>query len=837
MKKQITSILAVFMLMQNSAFALWDYENVFKYDNMEDIYRFDLSDEFKAATKEENDTVSNVVKFLNALGITNFSSEKELLTREEYNNAILRFAGNNAESVADLSNVTMREAADGIAEVLGFKLLGDSEAYLSQNKVFDGITYNAEGYITKGDFAKMLANALESKYVKVVFSNGTKELILSDESYLEGKMNIYKTEGFVDSVPYMSVYSQAKANEGHVFIDRIDYFSGETEVYDLFGKRVKAYYHKNDYGEMTLKYAEQKGYSITVSVYDIDEITDEYIFLTDNGKEIKIRRDKIENFVVNGTPKQKAQIDEILDYSGDVTFSATDKDGVVNTVILEKNNYFVAQSVSGREEKIYFKYGAKLAGNGYIDLSEAEKIICLKDGKFCDYTDIKTGNSLKIFADENRKTVKIEAFSKSVSGRVTKVEDNLVVVDGNITYKISPEYLAAEEAEKIGFSSEGKFIIADGDVIAGFEPSSVMRFGFMRKIYMDEETENYYIRLYTDSGEFETFTLKDKVNLDGKKEDAGNAYQTLMTQKNTMMSFTVTTDQKLDKIDTLLSGTPWQSKDDEMKLAFEGEIQESSNYQWFLGHIGYGLDENTVVFCIPNDVESEKDYALRSPTEFNVHDGSYVPVKLYVAESDFGVCRIMEVSDYSAKDLLIASNGFYIEQFNQILDEDDEIVYEAVGTEISYPPNVVTNKHYYFEQDIIDRIERGAEGKKLGAGCFIRFNADGNNYVKDASIVFENNNPQGIAKKEGASGLEVSGTIEAFDPNKGGQNGRIRIKGKNAENNDDKNYICDVRKMIIVDTSKKKSEAYEASVSELQKGDKVYVSMSQGISIHVVVIR
>ena len=148
--KIISSVLVLSLALPLTAFGRADYANEYHYDNMADVYKFDLGT-FRdtGAVAVENSSYTYYTNLLNKLGFISYTDAGRYLLYGDFVKSLNKLAYNqdiNTESElsADAqANVTMKDAVMQMCNILGFlNLYDESEALITATRygLLKGIT-------------------------------------------------------------------------------------------------------------------------------------------------------------------------------------------------------------------------------------------------------------------------------------------------------------------------------------------------------------------------------------------------------------------------------------------------------------------------------------------------------------------------------------------------------------------------------------------------------------------------------------------------------------------------------------------------------------------------
>lgn len=843
MKNKITVFILILSLMTPSvALALSDYTNEYHYDNMEDVYEFDLGTyKDKDSVSETNSSYGYYTDILNKMGFIPYKSTGKYLTYGEYLqtlNKLVRKQDINPEvdfSEEAEKNVTMYDAVVQMCDALGLLTISDKENIINtayNYGLLDGITYVAENNITTGEFSKLLWNTLNAEYISVNMGGVENIYKHVDGCILEDEFGIHEVTGILDGMYNQSVYVNDTPLRGEVFINGLPYKSGESGAEEYFGMRVRAYVQENE-DEYVILYAEtdSKQKYVQIDINDIEGIKSNCILYTDeDGKNKKIKLDNITNVMYNNDRKNDLQY--LLDYEnydGVISFVNSEKNGDIDTAIIKNYSYFAVYAVSSYEEKIYLNYDAELNGSNEIDLSKSETLICTSGGGHIDWTEITPNSIIRVIQNADKTYTEIVVSNNNINSNVTSYdkEDNIVTIDEN-TYRIAKSYLKAPKAKEIKTNSTGTFLISDDGYIAGYISSSSMLYGYVYRTYYDEGNEECIINIYTQLGEWKDYTLKDKATIDENKMSPIVASQYLKDNsiENTVIRYRASSKGEINQIDTIIDGIHEINDETRMLSAFKGSVTLTMGGGKYFKETQYSLFNDATVFKIPDDRNKKGLYSVTTSSGL-VGADTVAYLEMYTP-NDFKMCRVAVAGAAPAE---IANENvywMYVESIGEKIDEDDEFLCVLKGTLYKH-----STKEYQenYELTCTETLKSQLDATYKNwaeKGSFLRVSFDKKNALTAVSVGFTGGNCEEFYTSIYNYYNTMCGRVLAVDPTLGDY-GYMKIEALSNE------YIIMPRGSIIIVDSETK-ESHIANLAEVEVGDKIFVHYAaNGGRIHVVI--
>ncbi len=845
-------VLAAACIFQSAAVAKTDYKNVYEYEYMDDVYRYDTG---AFLDGDEQDADASHVKYmdmLNKMGFIPYTARSGDLRYDEFVWSAETLRGKNAaQSGTDDRTVSMEEAVDYMNDVLGYKKIypnRSTEDIAQSLDLLKGLSYDAKKKITAGEFAVLVWNTLNSQYVKVKLSSAEQEFEISDNSFLEDKFSIVKVKGFVDAIYKKNLFSKTQLRKDEVFIDRASYYKGNSGIEQYLGMRVLAYVKQDD-DEYTVLYAERENSedSITIDFKNIDQLDNYIYYSTKSGESKRIPLKDIKYIVHNWDITTDISIlDDYEDMDGTLTISKSEKNEKYDCLIIKEYTYCTVASVNTHNEKITLGNGVKLNGSSEIDMSDNDVLICKKSRADFDWTQVATNDIIKVMQNNDGSFKEINVSSTKLTGRVSDfdTEKNKVTIDKR-DYYIASSYRNSSEARKIELNSTGTFYVSDDKYIAGFKPSSQYSYAYLRKIWKDDETDKVTAEIFTENGEWKTYTLKDKITLDGKTGvSAENAVDTIrnnkMTNKvirykakegETVMDagFSVTTLGEISFIDTFIDN--FEEKDDEYRLlsGYTGTVTLGSSATW-VKETQYSLMNDAIVFRIPSDTAKTEQYSVTTGAAMG-GGNTLAYVEMYTP-NDFLMCRVGTAGTPPAQIANENEYWMYVKSVGEGLDDEDEPVYVLKGILVNHNSRKKSQNSEKYQltcsQTLKELIDLSSKNW-LKSGTLLRVSFDQFNALKAASVIFTDNNCDEFYDSVFNYYNSMCGYVTAVDPTLGTY-GYMKVLTLQEE------YVLQPSgNIILIDT--KNDDVYISNLAEVKVGDKVYVHYAANEARMCVVFR
>lgn len=651
---------------------LGDINRVYKYDFVEKR----IDEEELAATVVK---YPQAIQIVTSLGIMDYVDdedfgEDEVVTFSEFLSILETLSDTIAYTNTDGYNndtvVTSGTAVNFIVEVLGYHVfeakynsLNPRYHIASQLGILNGITFQAEKPITRGELASVISASLEIELIDItsVTKDHVSYQIVEGSSLLHDRFSSVFVEGVVTAVPGMNLFPGTKLEKGKIEINRVEYYAENLDLSQYFGHKVFAVVKTEEYKENVISVEKsKKDYTIRVPFSDIHDIDSSRITYDNGGKMKKISLSGVRTVTVNGeASNHKIFNEELLNKNGEIIFTSAIGAEKPDVAAVRVYQDFVVESVSSFSKKIFFAYGQKLNGINYISTDpEREEILTIvKDGETISSADVKAGNVLTVSENTVSGDISVVVSDKTIKGKVEgyDADNNLVTVSGK-DYIVSEAYdsgvgssFAVPEIIT-GLSAEFSMTY-DGRIATGKSAGDARHYAILTKVAQGKGfDETVQVRLFADDGTWNNYPLANKLTFDGDEKTSKETALTLMKESIDEISYqpvrySLNSNGEINFLDTariksLKLGEVDRELDDSRRIVYSGEWEGKFNWKLNGALTGskYLLASETTLFTIPDDVEDEETYFVTKKAKFgNEQEGS---LTLYCAD-DFNMVPLV----------------------------------------------------------------------------------------------------------------------------------------------------------------------------------------------------
>ena len=655
-------------------------------------------------------------------------------------------------------SITVNQACAIAVRLMGYdieKLPNDeNDVYYynkaSEIKLLAGIKASRTEALSGADAVTFLYNMLDTNVYEMVVGDG-EAFIYKDGTFLSKYMNVEWIEDIVTANSKTGLYSTTEAaSKGRLRVGDylFDFGDSAIDLDSFLGKRVRIYYNEDEPSE-ALAITVCSGYneSTTVKARDIEKYDGKnsrlYYDFGDKEEYFEIKKDA--SVIFNGYavdyPYDKNTM--FTPDVGDITFLSNDKNKGAEVIII---NSYVYYTVGVMNSEVPTLTDMKKIQAESINLSDYD-VTVLSNGEEISFGLIPKNsivmvapqrmktlekNGEKYFAPdlENSEYITLELCTATKQGSITGSTDS----DGNI--KIDKEdYVMSQTVVKnarlFPDNSAAAIPPVGADITAHLDKygeialieitsySGGLKYGYVKKMYEDEETGEYRAKIFTEDGEHIDVFLADKVKVH-KKWDEGatltkNSYSTKRIKNSVLytlngdkfnpqlIKFNLSGDGKLSEIYIADTTNKTNSIGTNLNYYIDDSIFMCS-YTNLTGKVHpyyeiagwYSTGGNTVAFTVPKNISGSIDSDYKVNT--SGWQGLGVDNTEFYDISDAGVIgctvRYAEVKATGTWDWYYAQPIIVLEDPTPIWDEKNEQVTYQIETYGDWFSNRTTKGEY-----------------------------------------------------------------------------------------------------------------------------------------------
>lgn len=780
--------------------------------------------------------------------------------------------------------LTCDQATRIIIELLGQRVKADEKGgwpngyrmIAEKEKIYDGVLARKEDELLTEDFARMMYNAFDAEFLKVIAWGNPDKKMDPKADFLETYFNIGRGYGTVQANEYTGLFGYDPADEDCVVIGGTA-LKCTDEAAQYLGYDVTYYYDiDKSGGKPTLlhvkKEEEQKVNEIKAE--DIVSVSNGTIEYETEGRKKRVNIAAGASVIINGVRKTYFTDSDLKPKSGKIT--VLNSGGIV--LIESYKNIYVKRVT--KNDGVYNIVGDN-GENIKLDMNEdSESHIVLMDRNL-DFSEITQGMVLSLFADNlniadntisgDIRLCRIYASTKTVTTAVTKiVKDKIYSADG-AEYKYAFEFdsvknpINAGDTVKLILNSFNEIVKRDDSVSA-----RDYKYGFITGVKsISSFGDSYEIKIFDEDGEFYTYEFTNRCRIDGVNKSGKDIYTALANsgsyyKKNTSIALDnangfeqlvryKTKDNKVSFIDTIIAD--YNNIDAEktclrMAKDYDGKASTKPRFSIWAGTVnfftsGLGVDSSCVYFFLPKDAADEESYMIRNLKTGNTQWRISNPMSFFDPDDIGKISCAVE----------------YGEKFNTIVEED-QIDYLMIVKDIMQSINsegeqtlllsgFKINNGSEIELQLLNKAV--ADGIDIKEGDIIGWNPDAKDRAVAIRKVMSVPNSDGSLKDDTDdtvinksnptnTDFEEDGLIYATPLQTDSQYWRWTTKPETEEFY--MQLISPIRATLIYDASKRADKISKSSVSEIRttelygsKSDKILILIDEYRAYSCVIYR
>lgn len=543
----------------------------------------------------------------------------------------------------------------------------DSEAadsLLKLSALTKGISNTTSRFISCDNAVKLIYNMVTMGGIyelRGLNSDGRNLEYDKEGSLLSKFRDIYIVEGVVTENRYTTMYEEGVLLGNDLKIEG-EQFHSNQDYSEFFGVDVTAFVYIPDReDDANIIYLEERGNKnkfLSVTAEDLIAWDSSKTRLTyyENTRKKTLTVDKSAVFLYNDVICTDFSNETLLPKDGEINLIDNDADGKYDVVKITANEYFPVEYISTSANIIQSKYSydgclQKLKLNmddqgTYVEITKDGQPITLKDIKEWDILTVKKSMG------ENPKLTRIEVSDKKITTWADEVNlnDRKVTLEGQ-EYTLSCAVLQAmndadSQAREPSANYELTYYFAADGKIAGVygELTDNMQTGYLVKVAKDIEglETRIRLRLFEDTGEWQTLDLAEKVVFNENRVNAEDVYAQLHPGQNPdrqVIRFVTNSEGEVKKlmtaVETTQTGYDGFSRSGLMsgRWRIKGKCFDSKVF----------LPAVPKIFVVPQDEDSakESDYRMGSTSDFATDE--LVTFEAYNLD-EFSVAEIIVLS-------------------------------------------------------------------------------------------------------------------------------------------------------------------------------------------------
>ena len=571
------------------------------------------------------------------------------------------------------------------------------------------------------DIAMILRNTLKSEPYITEFKGAYKKFYKEDDYLLMTQLyGVYEERGTVSANEYAALKSYKTTNPGYVVIGDAYYMINDFDIDELLGYTLDVYYNL-DNDERNIIYYESRTDTndfLVIESEDIISFENHTFKYYDKSRIRSVNVNSNMSVVYNGSSVNSYKDEMFTPKNGKIVFMKTGNSGNYNLAKITKYDTMVVKSVDYQKEFVLADVGdiKSFDSNNYTDVE-----FFLPDGTEVVFATISKDIVLSIAStiSGQKERCKVIVCNDTASGKLESCNktDETVTVNGT-EYKYNTTLV---DFDSIPLSTDITLYLDCRGVVTAYKgkADSGGEYGYLRNVIYDDNMDNVcYIKIYRADDTFITYTVSDKLRINGNGMKIEKTKQYLLDANGAtnyqVIQFFTDDEGKLAEIVTADGKDGAFSKYDLAALGVTGGLTHRNKALLSYANNGFAAFLNAggyVAFAIPADREDDSGYGV---IKSFANETTYTFDELYLKSADSSfvdVCVQLDVVVKKEFDFVSSTDYTMISSIKLCVDDDDDMYYEINGYNLS---SAVSYK--CFDEDLFDTCEG------LGNGDIVRFN-------------------------------------------------------------------------------------------------------------------
>ncbi len=428
--------------------------------------------------------------------------------------------------------VTYEQAVKMVVATLGYTVQAESmggypSGYLSKAQQLDLLSgVQTGGEMTRGNMAVLVYNALDKElFQKKTYGEEAYEYTtVEDKTLLSVYLKMEKTVDVVTAAPLAKLETPSRrllTDEIAVGSSAVIMKAGETAAQSLVGVRCEIY-SRTESGEnepTVVAIVPRPGAEVLeLRAQDIVSVANGRLLYTDaegRDREVTVQGARV---LKNGTPVSEPADSVFMPEIGTVRLIANDGGRTYDTVLVESYKNYVVKSVNKEESKVTFKDNTQML----MDLSDNAIATVFTDntGKGLTLDDLQEWDVMSVAQDDETNPTMRRVYRSytMATGEITEISEKEVCI-GDKTYPIAPSL----DRELLVLGQSAGYYLDFTGAVAAVDTSYEKKYtyGWLRHAeYSKGIDAEPQLKLFTEDGKWNVFTLADKVEFNGTSVNA-----------------------------------------------------------------------------------------------------------------------------------------------------------------------------------------------------------------------------------------------------------------------------------------------------------------------------
>ncbi|MBE5040881.1 hypothetical protein INF28_10460 [Oscillospiraceae bacterium DSM 107454] len=502
-----------------------------------------------------------------------------------------------------------------------------------------GISLQKDDNITIGQLCELIYRALNTDIIKEIGASedGITYAKNEGQTLLTDKFQLEKIRGIVEETALSSLLQVSRKDKGMITINSQSYQCDLEKYEDYIGLYVEAYVSSDDRTVKSIFADDNDNIVITIDADDISNSStkNKIVYYNEKGKQKNISLDSNVSVIYNGSLYQDYTSVDFKPEEGTLYLIDNNKNGVYDVVRIEEYKSIVVAGVS-----INSCIMREKGNNDTIDISniiDGYGILVDANGSNISIDKIGANTVVSYAQNKNNEVYKMVLSEKKISGYINVINENESIRLGDTEYEGTKTFW--ENLQNFGAGDlVWAYINFQDKIVEIDKETSLYKYGYL----MDFVSELFCVRvkIFTSAGTIETFETTEDININGQKMTAQTAFD--QNRRNSpfwneagkipqLIKYRLREGKYVSNIETAIN--------EEEKISDNNLVLNiSGNRKWFGNAQAIDpmvrLNQNTMVFSIPFDESDEWDYKVQGYADIGLATDTTYTCKIYDVDDD-----------------------------------------------------------------------------------------------------------------------------------------------------------------------------------------------------------
>ena len=597
-------------------------------------------------------------KMLKDLNIMRSFEMDAVATYEDLRYAVNQINNSNAmdsvyyKSYKSSESVSYVETVAVLLDMLGYTtIVGANDEYnafecmKTANRIglIKGISLENDSKLTVGQLGELIYRALNTDMmqltgVKVDEKENEYEYVKKDGyTLLYDRFKLKKLTGVVNETELSSLIRERRREKRMVTIEQVEYRCDVKSYEDYLGMYVEAYVSTEDNTVKTM-YAPENNNGVLI--VDADDVSiqskiDKLVYFDENGKKRFAKIATSASVVLNGSLHQNYATKDYMPDEGNLVLIDNDDNGVYDVVRIESYKSIVTAGVSVNSGVLRPR-----GSNDTIDIQgiiDGYGILCDAEGKVIPPDKIDANTVVSYAENSYNEVYKMIYSDKKISGYVNEIIVGKSIKLEDYTYECTADFWRKPLDIQTG-DLVWAYINYQGKIVEFDKERSFQKYGFLMDFGLSVFSAK--VKIFTSAGTMEIYEVAENVVLNGQKMSAKTAFDENRRNSpfwNEAGKIPQLVKYQLDKrncISTIQTAISPDEKVSDNDLI----LNISGNRKWFGNAQAIDpmvrLNNETMIFSIPYDEDDEWDYSVQGYNNLWLGSGTTYTCKIYDVDED-----------------------------------------------------------------------------------------------------------------------------------------------------------------------------------------------------------